>query len=124
MSFFRQLTQDYRSTKPKYFDVIAQELHKGISLSRISSKLMDDHGLSRLAAGKTVENVQRKIKMMKVNLVTGFTMVFIGFIFFLLNSGSIFSYILFFFGSLQLYAGLNDRKEYKMIVSSPALNSE
>jgi len=124
MSFFRQLTQDYRSTKPKYFDVIAQELHKGISPSRISSKLMDDHGLSRLAAGKTVENVQRKIKMMKVNLVTGFTMVFIGFIFFLLNSGSIFSYILFFFGSLQLYAGLNDRKEYKMIVSSPALNSE
>jgi len=85
---------------------------------------MDDHGLSRLAAGKTVENVQRKIKMMKVNLVTGFTMVFIGFIFFLLNSGSIFSYILFFFGSLQLYAGLNDRKEYKMIVASPALNSE
>src|SRR6056297_373546 len=124
MSFIRQLTQDYRSTKPKYFDVIAQELHKGISPSRISSKLMDDHGLSRLAAGKTVENVQRKIKMMKVNLVTGFTMVFIGFIFFLLISGSIFSYILFFFGSLQLYAGLNDRKEYKMIVSSPALNSE
>mmetsp|Transcript_38108 Transcript_38108/g.62292 ORF Transcript_38108/g.62292 Transcript_38108/m.62292 type:complete len:118 (+) Transcript_38108:53-406(+) len=117
MSFLKNLISDYSVGKPKNFDLIAIELHNGKTSLQVSKKLMEDEGLSRLAAGNMVENAQRKIKMMKINVRSGAFFTLIGVLSFLLNPGAIATYAILFAGSIQLYAGMKERKGYKKVVA-------
>ena len=117
MSFFQNLLSDYSVGKPKNFDLIATELHNGNTPIQVSKKLIEDEGLSRLAAGNMIENAQRKIKMMKINVRSGALFTFLGVLLLLFNPGAIVTYILLLGGSIQLYAGMKDRKGCKKVVA-------
>ncbi|PKD44280.1 hypothetical protein [Rhodohalobacter barkolensis] len=117
MSFLQNLIGDYSAGKPKNFDLIATELHNGKTSLQVNKKLMEDEGLSRLAAGNMVENVQRKIKMIKINVRSGAFFTVIGVLSLLFNPGAIVTYVILFGGGIQLYAGMKERKGYKKIVA-------
>jgi hypothetical protein len=117
MSFLKNLIGDYSVGKPRNFDHIANQLHKGKTALRVSKELMEDEGLSKLAAGNMVENAQRKIKMMKINVRSGALFTFLGILSLLFNPGGIVTYVILFGGSIQLYAGLKERKGYKKVVA-------
>ena len=97
MSFLKNLIGDYSVGKPRNFDHIAKQLHKGKTALRVSKELMEDEGLSNM-----VENAQRKIKMMKINVRSGALFTFLGILSLLFNPGGIVTYVILFGGSIQL----------------------
>ncbi len=117
MGFLDNLIDDYLVSKPKNYDFIAAELHKGNTPIQVRKKLIEEKELSQLAAGTMVESVQKKIKIMKINVRSGSFFTILGVVSFILNPGAIVTYLILFGGAIQLYAGIKERKEYQKVVT-------
>ena len=113
MNFFENLVSEYTSGEPENYERIASQLREGTSSLQIRNQLMEEYGLSRLAAGKMVEDVERRIKTAKLNLASGGGIILFGVIVFLTNPALIASYAIIFFGVVQFVGGLRGWRSYQ-----------
>lgn len=111
MSFFQSLVDQYFGRKPKHFDLIASRLREGKSSLEVRRELTDQFDLSKLQAGKLVQDVERAIKAWRVSLGTG--MGAVGLAVFFLPPVSLAFVGLMIFGLAQTVAGMRGMHTYR-----------
>ncbi len=79
---FESLIGLYFPGKPKRYDSVATSLRSGTAPLAVRNQMMEDEGMSRLEAGKIVEDVQKTIKASKTSLVVGPILLVLGILFF------------------------------------------
>lgn len=103
-----------------HFPRIAVQLRAGVPAPRVRDQLMQDHDLSRLRAGKLVEDVQKSVRRAKLNMISGAFMWVIGAsMLYFVGFGLLF-FILFVGGGTQFAAGHRTMKQYNDATYDPA----
>ena len=103
-----------------YFPRIAAQLRAGVPAPRIRDQLINDFELSRLAAGKLVEDVQKGIRIARMNLVAGAGVWLIGFMLLMVAGSGLLSWGLVVTGTVQLAAGYRTMRAYRAAVYEEA----
>jgi hypothetical protein len=116
MSFFQSLVDHYFGRTPNHFDLVAPRLRDGKSSLEVRRELRDRFDdLSRLQAGKIVQDVERSITAWRTCLGTG--MGAVGFAIVLLPPLSIGVLLCMVFGCAQTVAGMRGMHVYQQAES-------
>lgn len=113
MFVIEHLINQYIGQQPEAFDQVAAKMKNGGSSLHIRRQLVETRGISRLAAGKIVENVEKAIRAARVNLASGAGFYLLGLLLLLLTPYTIWVYVFMFVGTVQFAAGLKGWRAYR-----------
>ncbi len=99
----------YSTGKPKRFDSVATSLRSGTAPLAVRNQMMESEGMSRLEAGKIVEDVQKTVKAIKTSLVAGPIVLVLG----LLLLPGILAIVMTVTGAGQTIAGVRGWRMYQ-----------
>ena len=108
--------EEHEIQESNHFDRIAAQLRAHVPAPRVRDELMKDLGLSKLAAGKLVEDVQKGVRMAKINLVSGGGVWLFGATLLFLGNDGLLVWLLLLSGTVQLAAGLRTMRAYRNAV--------
>ena len=111
MGYFGSLVSQYEGRYPNHFEVVAARLREGQTPLEVRNQLMEEIGLSRLQAGKVVEDVEkaRRDWQIAMGVGVGTVLAAIG----LLSPWSLVFWLCLFFGSAQAVAGMRGMQAYQ-----------
>jgi hypothetical protein len=75
---FIQLVDQYLVPEPKGFALVASRLRQGMKPHQITNQIVSQAAVSKLAAGKLVEDCVRAVKIAKANQLSGVVGIFVG----------------------------------------------
>ena len=97
----------------EHFARIAAQLQNNVSPPQIRNALMDELHISRLSAGKLVEDVQKGVRMAKLNLLSGSVFWSLGAMLYIFVGGGLITWGLIVGGALQMSAGYRPYQAYR-----------
>lgn len=113
-------TDAYAVEDGTHFNRIAAQLNAGRPYPLVRDDLMTDYGLSRLQAGKLVEDVTRGVRKAKLLRGSGITTGLIGLGMLLFIGRGLLPWFLFVSGALQVLAAVRTLKAFKNAREEPA----
>jgi hypothetical protein len=111
MGYFSSLVSQYEGRYPTHFETVAARLREGQSSLEVRNQLMEEKDLSRLQAGKVVEDVEKAVRDWRIASGTGIGLVLVT-VGFLppLSLGFLFGLLI---GSAQAIAGMRGMQAYQ-----------
>jgi hypothetical protein len=111
MGYFNSLVRQVEGQYPNHFERVASRLREGHTALEVRNQLIEELDLSRLQAGKVVEDVEKAVRDWRIASGAGIGLALLAIGFF--SPFSVFFWLCLFFGSAQAVAGTRGLQAYQ-----------